>query len=233
MKVTGKKADGPEIRILDTWFFNGGPAGDATHWKDYRSAKELARAWCRFGVVRSPDELSTLLSQSKLLEGWELQQAVAEMQLQFDDNRHGNRNADLAGWGSFGLEGRKENFAFTIEAKADEKFEDSVRAWKKNRIRMSLRSGASERLNRLSEGLFGDKPDDAIESLQYQLLPALAGAAVHGNPRHHHRTLTRSRGYSIQGSGRLRIPRPACDGAYGFRDKNRREVSSWRLPISE
>ncbi|WP_390814356.1 DUF6946 family protein [Bremerella alba] len=100
-----------------------------------------------------------------------------------DDNHLGNRNADLAGWGSFGPTRRRENFSFTIEAKADEKFEDSVRVWKENRIRKSLRSGAPERLKKLSEGLFGRKPDDAIESLQYQLLPAFAGTAVLGKER--------------------------------------------------
>ena len=72
MKVTGKKEDGPAIRDLDSWFLNGGPAGDASHWKDYRSAKELARAWCRFGVVRCPDEVSTLFGQSRDLKKWEL-----------------------------------------------------------------------------------------------------------------------------------------------------------------
>lgn len=64
MKVTGRKEDGPEIRDLDSWFLNGGPAGDAIWWKDYRSAKELARDWCRFGVFRCPDEVSTLFVAS-------------------------------------------------------------------------------------------------------------------------------------------------------------------------
>ena len=189
MKVTGKKEDGPEIRNLDSWFRHGGPTGEIKHWKDFRSAKELARAWCRYGVIRCPIELSTLFDQKNAFRGWELQQVVAEMLLSFDDNPRGNRNADLAGWGLFGPIGCKENFVFTIEAKADENFEGSVLAWKNKRIKNSPNSGAPERLEKLALGLFGRMPDKSIESLQYQLLPALAGTAVLGRTKSASRAL--------------------------------------------
>lgn len=50
--------NGQLITSVDDWFRHAPPKGGADHWRDGRSAKELARAWIESGSVAVPDELS-------------------------------------------------------------------------------------------------------------------------------------------------------------------------------
>jgi hypothetical protein len=52
---------GHEIRSVEDWFQYAPPKMGALHWKDKRSAKELAQSWFRNGIPRPPDELVALL----------------------------------------------------------------------------------------------------------------------------------------------------------------------------
>ena len=124
MQLTGKTADGPVIHDVASWFKHAPPAKGAAQWKDYRSAKELARAWCRYGEVRCPEEIATILKSQEITKGLLIDQVVAEMEIPFDEFRGGKRNADLALWGrqSRGT----DKVVVTVEAKADEEYGKTI-----------------------------------------------------------------------------------------------------------
>ena len=173
MNITGKKEKGGEIKDIDTWYQYAPPAQKKKHWQDYRSAKELAKAWCRTGKVLCPKEITNLLSQRADTRGFEIEQAVAKMQIKFDQYRGGRRNADLAMWGR----SKKKKIAITVEAKADESYGKTIgnvlAVAKKNN-----KSNLAKRINQLSKGILGSNRYKSVESLRYQLFHALAATAV-------------------------------------------------------
>lgn len=72
--VTGKTEHGASIVDLQSWFENAPPAGGAAQWEDYRSAKELARAWCDSGIADCPYELNKALNGHPATRGLQLSQ---------------------------------------------------------------------------------------------------------------------------------------------------------------
>ena len=174
-RLTGKTEDGPEITDVGTWFRHAPPAGKAEQWKDYRSAKELARAWCRHGVVRAPEEFTRLLSSRDESKGLEVEHAVAEMDIAFD-NLGTPRNADLALWGRQNR--RNHRMVVTVEAKADEPFGTKTIGRKLQDGRAKKDSNIPDRVSRLSRGILGRDVDPEVQPLRYQLFTALAATAV-------------------------------------------------------
>ena len=171
--LTGKTQDGHEITDLTSWFEHAPPAKGAEHWKDYRSAKELARAWCRYGVIRVPDELTMLFCKRVETRGFRAEQAVAEMEIHFDEFG-GPRNADLALWDRPKSKSSK-GIAVTVEAKADESFGPTVG---QHLAHAPQGGNIPERVARLSQGIFGQDVDATIERLRYQLLYGLAATVA-------------------------------------------------------
>lgn len=172
MKMTGKTETGREITDLKTWYKHAPPAKKDAHWKDYRSAKELAQAWCRKREVRCPSELLDLLSKRAVLADYKIEQAVAEMQIKFDQYPGGRRNADLALWGK----SKKNRIVITVEAKADESAGTTVKQKLKEGAK-NTKSNIPKRVAQLSHGIMNREVDASIESLHYQLYPALAATA--------------------------------------------------------
>ena len=82
---------GEPIRSVPEWGERGGPASK-DHWKDGRSAKELAKSWID-GV--GPDALVRLLDTHSETTGLMVREAVAEAQVPFDSYPGGKRNHDL------------------------------------------------------------------------------------------------------------------------------------------
>lgn len=175
--LTGKKEDGQPIRDLATWFEHAPPAGGSKQWKDYRSAKELARAWFRHGVARIPDELCDVIRRYKQTKGIQFHHAVAEMEIAFDDFTGGRRNADLMMWGT-SKEGRNASVVVTIEAKADEEFgKSSIGETHDQALRSGKHTNAPARAQQLSRAIMGRELDETIAPLRYQLFHALAATA--------------------------------------------------------
>ena len=50
-----------QIKTVCDWFTYAPPAQGAAHWQDYRSAKELAKAWLRPAM---PSELQSLFNSN-------------------------------------------------------------------------------------------------------------------------------------------------------------------------
>lgn len=159
------------IRTLEEWQEFAPPAR-ALHWKEGRSAMELARLWLGGEGQRLT---GALLSGHPPLAGFVADSATAEAQVSFDEHRGGRRNHDLL------LEGRTDRgpAVVGIEAKADESFGQTLGAYQaaaERHIATGQRTNALARLEGLSRRILGRETlKDADLRLRYQLFSATAG----------------------------------------------------------
>jgi len=87
--------NGSEIKSVDDWFKFAPPKKGLYHWKDGRSAKELAKAWFPAeGNPIVPDELQALLESRDETRGIAFEQGEPERVILFDTCGEG-RHADL------------------------------------------------------------------------------------------------------------------------------------------
>jgi hypothetical protein len=92
------------------------PPASAHHWREYRSAYELAHAWIEGDAA---EQLRSLLALAAPLADVSLQRAIAERKTAFDDIPRGPRNHDLLVLGRTGA----GPVVVGVEAKADESFD--------------------------------------------------------------------------------------------------------------
>jgi len=171
MSVKIQNAKGAEINTLKEWEKLARPA----HWKDFRSAKELARAWLRKTPHEVPYELLTLFETRVETRGLNLEVATAEVIVRLDDFGGNHRNSDLVAEGQKG----KKKLVVSIEAKADERFGNKT-------IGQALKNAnpnRTQRIDHLSRAVFGTAVNDKIADLRYQLLHALAAAVIEAENR--------------------------------------------------
>lgn len=147
------------------------------HWKDGRSAKELARAW-----INTKDKyLEKLLDSTGEFKGIKFIKASPEYETKFDEYGKG-RNHDLL----ILAKDLKGQVLISLEAKVDESFgeiiEDKYLASLLNRI-----NGKSTFLPNRIEGLlanvFTRNVDKKAFDLRYQLLHGLAGTVAEAKKR--------------------------------------------------
>ncbi len=163
---------GNEIHSVEDWFRCAPPKMGKLHWKDGRSAKELAQSWFRLGVPKPPDELSALL-ESTFGTGIIFDEAKPECVIELDEFPGEHRNCDLVVLCRSGT----RQIAINIEAKADEPFgENTVGIYYEQKA--NSQSNVPERIRQLSVALFGRDPDEAIRKLRYQLLHAAAATLI-------------------------------------------------------
>jgi len=122
LRIFGK--NGEEIRSVEDWFAKAPPKQRARHWKDYRSAKELAKSWFRTANAAPPDEF--LLFLRRLFPAGEvvLADGFPECVVALDDFGGEQRNTDLVVLGTAG----PQKLAISVEAKADERSVTSLSA---------------------------------------------------------------------------------------------------------
>ena len=169
--------NGQRIQTLEDWHRLAPPAAKE-HWADERSAKEAARAWLE-RADEPPAEVLTLFSGHADFNGVEFTHVEPEALLRFDD-RAGPRHADL----SVMAEDRRGPIAVTVEAKADEPFDELVGVAFSNALETLLqnpRSGKVDRIVELAQALFhpSTAPEPPVTSLRYQLMTATAGTLAH------------------------------------------------------
>ena len=163
---------GDRIRSLADWQ-RLAPPTSPRHWREYRSAFELAHAWTE-GTGAS--QLASLLAAREGLAGLRLERGIAERRSWFDDIPGGPRHHDLLVSGGFAA-GR---LVVGIEAKADEPFDRDLAGFCLAARRRHGETRAPERLDRLTRAFFGATlaGDRSLAGLRYQLLAALAGTLV-------------------------------------------------------
>lgn len=152
------------------------------HWKEGRSACELAREWTRAGVPLTPDSVASLFARNQWTRGLAVEGGVIERETPLPFGPRGPRCHDLALWARNG----ESKVLICVEAKADESFGATVaEELAKALARPATRFPA--RLSWLTRGLLGvDAFADTnarvlhprIAGLPYQLLPAIAGTLL-------------------------------------------------------
>jgi hypothetical protein len=163
---------GPEIRSVEDWFKYAPPKMGKFHWKDGRSAKELARCWFRNGTPKPPEELAALL-EAKFGPEIVFDEAKPECIIELDEFVGEHRNCDLVVL----CRAETERITINIEAKADEPFGDTTVGDYYDQ-KANSQSNVPARIQKLSQALFGREPDEAIRKLRYQLLHAAAATLI-------------------------------------------------------
>ena len=169
--------NGQPIQSVDDWFSYAPPKGGADQWCDGRSAKEFARAWFEVGDLSIPRELLEVLSSHADTKSAQLESGEPEARIAFDKRVGEVRNADLAIRGT----AKGAPLAITIEAKADEPFDQLVPetlADALDRILERGRGGGIDRVRDLATSLLPppQRGLPPLRVLRYQLLTAVAGS---------------------------------------------------------
>ena len=168
--IRAKSTDGAAIRCVQEWREHAPPKKPLIQWQDFRSAKELARSWLRYGVPSMPIEYSELLHSHKLTRRFEPEIAIAEVEIRIDEF-FGPRNSDLVVIGK----ASRQPIVLAVEAKADEEFAKIIAA---EMQRLSTKSNKPERMARLVAAILDRPLDTHVNSLRYQLLHSLAATAI-------------------------------------------------------
>ena len=157
---------------LDDWRVHAGPKSPE-QWKDGRSAKESARSWLN-AAPSLPLEIADLLRRSFAVDTLHSWRAEPEALVYFDSYA-GPANVDVLLVG----EDKAGPLVIAVEAKADEKFGDTVkntlRDARQRRDKKPYSNGVA-RLEQLAVrfGLALHEPD--VLELRYQLLTVTAAA---------------------------------------------------------
>jgi hypothetical protein len=160
--------------------------GRDLHWRDGRSAKELAKAWCRDGVrAEPPRDLLSLLATEPRLSRLEFVVGYPERRVRFDDAPGEPRNTDLA----LVCEGPEGRVAISIEAKATESFGGALGAEiiaAASQWAFSERQTKLKRVQGLVAALLRRRQDGQapLSELRYQLLTAIAGTWAFAAEQH-------------------------------------------------
>jgi hypothetical protein len=171
---------GEQIMSVEDWLAKAPPKRGIRQWKDYRSAKELAKSWFRMPDPSPPQELLLFLQRSFPLGDVTLIEAYPECVVALDRFSGEHRNADLVVLGA----AMSQKLAISIEAKADEPFADQLVGQYYDRHRTVPGSNLPARIDGLTRALFNTELDVRTRSLRYQLLHATAGALIEAKKRH-------------------------------------------------
>ena len=168
--------NGQPIQSVDDWFRYAPPKGGADQWCDGRSAKEFARAWFESGDLSIPHEFLRILSSHPDTQSADLESGEPEARISFDRRVGEVRNADLA----IRATAKNAPLAITVEAKADEPFDQLVSdtlADALERILERGRGGGIDRVRDLATSLLPplQRGLPALRLLRYQLMTAIAG----------------------------------------------------------
>jgi hypothetical protein len=173
MSLATESRSGARIDGLEAWSVLAPPAS-AEHWREGRSAMELARAWT---TGSGAADLAALLDRHPAISGFVPTRAVAEAQTAFDSYRGGRRNHDLLVIGKTA----GGSTVVAVEAKADESFGERVRVYRDaahRRRDAGETTFAPERLTDLVSAVAGRPIDEQLLDLRYQLFSAVAGTVA-------------------------------------------------------
>jgi len=165
------------LRTLADWREHAPPKSEK-HWKEGRSAAEMARTWVGLESPALPPEVDRVLRSHPDFGEVQEWSAEPEARVKFDDMGGEPSNADLL------LHGHDENGAFivVVEGKADEPFGSTVDVTLRDALERRVvnpRSRGVDRVQQLAGALFHERSgrsSPVVTSLPYQLLTATAAA---------------------------------------------------------
>lgn len=179
---------GATISGMWSWFAAAPPKGAEKQWKDGRSAKELARAWCRAGIPAMPKGIIETLGSHFDMVGFGAWDAIPGLVTPVDAERVEARNHDLVVVGL--ANGAPTHVG--VEAKAGEFLGDKTIAQCLAAGAATPRSGVPRRSARLGEAIAVQRPDfdtgdmipAGLSDRGYQLLTATVGTVLEAGRRH-------------------------------------------------
>ena len=175
--LTIQNGNSEKISSVKEWFEYAPPKDKERHWKDDRSAKELAKAWFRTGEARVPEELQALFKSHPLTKDLVIEAAIPEKQIKLDNFRGEPRNSDLILVGNAG----DRKVVVGIEAKADESLGPIVHQYLEEK--KGTKSKVPDRIELLLQSIFGKAVDSDLGRLRYQLVHGLAGTLIEAKER--------------------------------------------------
>jgi hypothetical protein len=177
MTLRLENPNGQAIHSFGDWLPLAHPPDAAGEWKDFHSAKELARAYFRTGFPSVPEEMAALLNSRPETQGFQIDTAVAGKSIIADTHWAKKRYSDLLLYGQRG----QEKIVIAVEAVADQPFGDSINDALMHNTPDNPRPAL---IYELSRALFGRPIDAELSRLRYQLLHGLAAAVIEaGNQR--------------------------------------------------
>jgi hypothetical protein len=167
---------GRAIASMDDWKLYAPPKADK-HWVAGRSAMECARSWFCDGAPAVPEEISALLNSHPHTRGTQILKVIPEHRIAFDQLPGEPRNTDLA------ILGRNADgpVAISVEAKADESFDETVERLAAATIDQRAHGQNSNLLSRIEHLASAILPRPGrglprLGEIRYQLLTATGGA---------------------------------------------------------
>lgn len=170
MKLNIYSDNGSAITSVKEWRLLAPPMNPDLHWKDYHSAKELAKSIFEYETLGP--KISSILQRFEfpipnVLNG------TPEHATTLPWGNSGERKHDLL------LKDASSSLVIGIEAKADEPFDKAVKV--KRRDSQSNADGGknmSARLDGIIDYLYEGNPPDNKEEIMYQLISATAGTIL-------------------------------------------------------
>ncbi len=182
------EAAGDIIDSFESWkSFGLLPSRAARHWKEGRSACELARAWTSSGMLDMPREMTAYLESQASFEGFRPLSGGVERETHLPFVKAGPRCHDLVLVG----QACQRTVLISVEAKADEEFDKSAEIKLREALKKP-RTTFPHRLEWLTTSLLALKcfPEDNLNLdpparwLPYQLLSGIAGALLEAEAAH-------------------------------------------------
>lgn len=176
------------ISSVEGWFDEAPPLGRRRHWKDGRSAKEVAKAWCASGTVAVPADLLTLVRAHRLTEAFEPATAIPECPTHLRGEAGGRRKHDLVILGM----AASRRVLIGVEAKTDEPFDEPLKKRVRRAQGMIARGEPTNQLKRIERlvwalfdrpAFIGDTLEPALAPIPYQLISGLAGTLYEADNR--------------------------------------------------
>ena len=178
MTLRLENPNGQAIRSFGDWLPLAHPPDAAVEWKDFHSAKELARAYFRTGSPSVPEEMAALLNSRPETQGFQIDAAVAGKSIVADTHWAKKRYSDLLLYGQRG----QERIVIAVEAVADQPFGDTI-----DDVLMHGATPDNPRpalIYDLSRAVFGRPIDAELRRLRYQLLHGLAATIIEAGNQH-------------------------------------------------
>jgi hypothetical protein len=178
MTLRLENPNGQAIRSFGDWLPLAHPPDAAGEWKDFHSAKELARAYFRTGSPAIPEEMAALLNSRPETQGFQIDTAVAGKSIIADTHWAKKRYSDVLLYGQRG----QEKIVIAVEAVADQPFGDTIED-----VLMHVTTPDNPRpslIYDLSRAVFGRPIDTDLRRLRYQLLHGLAATISEAGTKH-------------------------------------------------
>ena len=173
--LRARSSRGPAIHDLADWERY---AATKSKWADGFSAKELARLW-----LAGAGHRHVQVALADVIPGLQIEQAIAEAQVSFDEYEGGVRNHDVLAYGScdaghavIGIEGKLNE---PLDSRLERKFAAAAQ-----RKREGKNTNLDRRVDHLLAAIIGKRygDDPNLASLRYELFSAIAGTVAAAKP---------------------------------------------------